>query len=126
MLVWTRWGLAIPFIGYMGALFGNYSALAVGQQIDSAAPWLMAAGWVLGGVTSALLLLMFDEWRETRGGAPSTRVLIDEATGERFDAPSAGDTFFWLHTRRWMWLSLMIGLVGAAVTIYQQIPLQEM
>lgn len=126
MLVWTRWGIAIPCLGYLGALFGNYSALAVGQQIGSAAPWLMATGWILAAIAAALMLHIFDEWRETRGGAPAQRVLIDEATGERFEVPSVGDTFFWLHTRRWVWISFVVGLVGAAVTLHQKIPLQEM
>lgn len=44
MLVWTRWGLAILFLGYLGFLIGNELALIVGQQLQSNALWLMAAG----------------------------------------------------------------------------------
>jgi hypothetical protein len=126
MLVWTGWGIAIPFICSLGVFIGNYLALAIGAQLGTNAPWLMATGYGVGAISAAFLLHLFDEWRETRGGSPRTRVLVQESTGERFDVPVPGDTFFWIHTRRWIIIALVAGVVGAAITIYQQIPLHEL
>jgi hypothetical protein len=125
MLVWTRWGIAIPFIGYLGFVIGNEIALAAGQQLQSNAPWLMASGQTGGAIAASLLILMFRDWRSTRGGEKNQRALIDERSGERIESVDPGDTFFWLHSRRWIWIMLLIGLGCVAVTLYQQTPLQR-
>lgn len=125
MLVWTHWGMAIPFLGYLGALIGNYGALFVGQQLRSDAPWLMAVGSVAGAMAASLLIMMFREWRATRGGEPQKRALIAASTGERFDVQNPGDTLFWIHSRHWIWLALVFGAGAAAVTLFEQTPLHE-
>jgi hypothetical protein len=125
MLVWTRWGIAIPFLGYLGAIAGNYSALAVGQQLQTVAPWLMATGHVAGALAASLLVMVFCDWRSTRGGEKQRRAMIDEKSGQRIEFDDPGDTFFWLHSRRWIWVMLVIGAIAVVITIFQQIPLQE-
>lgn len=125
MLVWTRWGIAIPFLGYLGFLAGNEMAIAIGQQLQSDAPWLMASGQTAGAVAASLLVMIFQDWRSTRGGEKHRRALVEERSGERVEFDDPGDTFFWLHSRRWIWIMLLIGLGCVAATIYQQIPLQR-
>lgn len=125
MLVWTRWGISIPFIGYFGSLVGNETALLVGQQLQTNAPWLMATGITAGALAASLFLMMFREWRSTRGGEKSRRALIEERSGERVEFDDPGDTFFWLHASRWVWLALVIGAIAVRVVFYQQTPLQR-
>lgn len=125
MLIWTHWGIAIPFLGYLGAIAGNYSALAIGLRLNTVAPWLMAVGQVIGAMAASLLLFMFCDWRSTRGGEKRRRALVEEKTGQRVEFDDPGDTFFWIHGRHWIWLALVIGAAAAAVTIWRQIPLHE-
>jgi hypothetical protein len=125
MLVWTRWGIAIPFLGYLGFLAGVELAIAIGQQLQTNASRLMASGQTVGALLASLLVMIFEDWRSTRGGEKRSRTLIDEATGERIAADDPGDTFFWLHSRRWIWLMLVVGLVCVTVTLSQRMPLQR-
>ncbi|MBL8536186.1 MAG: hypothetical protein JNM59_02145 [Hyphomonadaceae bacterium] len=125
MLVWTRWGISIPFLGFLGAIIGNYGALAVGQQLQTDASWLMAAGNAAGALAASLLIMMLREWRSTRGGEKQRRALIDEKTGQRVEFDDPGDTFFWLHSSVWVWLALAIGAVSVVVAIFTKTPLHE-
>lgn len=126
MLVWTRWGIAIPFLGYLGFVAGNEIALVVGQQLQSAAPWLMASGQTAGALAASVLVMIFRDWRSTRGGEKQNRALIDERSGERIKFEDPGDTFIWLHSRRWIWLMLLVGLACVITTLFRQIPLQRL
>jgi|GEM_PF-6735989 len=125
MLVWTRWGIAIPFLGYLGFLIGNELAIVVGQQLQSDAPWLMASGQTAGAIAASLLVVIFQDWRSTRGGEKQRRALVEERSGDRIEFDDPGDTFFWLHSHRWVWMMLLIGLGCVVATLYQQIPLQR-
>lgn len=116
MLIWSGWGIIVVVFVALG-LLATFGAADVLQQ------WLPygpagSLGFLIGGVAAALSIHLVASWRE-RGQA---RALIDEATGERIEVhPSAGSLFF-IPTRFWSWIVLIL-FVAIAVLQFDAVPL---
>jgi len=107
MLIWSGWGIGVVLIDFIGLIVGVSAAGAFERWLAYGPA--QSAGIAVGGVLAAIGVYFYAKWRE--GG--EARVFIDEASGQRFEVrPNAGSLFF-IPTRYWTWVTLVLTVMFA-------------
>ena len=115
MLVWSGWGIIVVVFIAAGLMATFGAADALEQWLPYGPAGSLAA--LIGGLLSASGIHLFARWREQGEG----RSLIDEATGQRIEVrPSAGSLFF-IPTRFWTWIVLLLS-IGIAILQFNATP----
>lgn len=114
MLIWSGWGVAVPFFMAIGLLITFAAA-------DMLEVWLGygpggALGFALGGVATALGIQLIVLWRESRRRAA-------EPAGEAGTARRGAGSFFFVPTHFWRWIVLIL-FFAVAVLQYGATPVQ--
>lgn len=117
MIIWSGWGILVVAFGFIGLLVGVAGAQALENALNLAEPLASTVPLAAGLLLTAGQTHLFTRWRE-RG---ETRVLIDEATGQRYEVrPNAGSLFF-IPMRYWTWIALALAGIVAVVAIYDRL-----
>ena len=117
MLVWSGWGIVVALLIAVGLLvtFGAMDALQQWLPYGPAG----SAGAIVGGFVAALCIHLFVRWREQGGEA---RAFIDEATGERIEVRRSAGSLFFIPSRFWVWISVIL-FTALAVLQFNATPL---
>lgn len=109
MVIWSGWGILVAVFAAVGLLIAISATEALQQWLPYGPAGSVA--FVIGGLASAAAIHFFARWRERGEG----RTLVDEATGERVQVrPSAG-SFFFIPTRYWPWIVVVVFAVLAVM-----------
>lgn len=100
--MWSGWGLAVLGLGFAAFVGGVFVGEALMSSFALAYGPAFSAGYLSCGLAATVLMDLLAKWRDSK----PTRVLVDEATGERFEfGANAGDLFF-IPIRYWSWIAL--------------------
>ena len=116
MLVWSGWGILVAVFAAVGLLV----TFVADELLRLWLPYGPAGSvaFLLGGMVAALCIHLLARWRD-RGGQ---RTLVDEATGERIEVRRSAGSLFFIPTRFWTWIVLVL-FVAVAVLQFNAVPL---
>jgi hypothetical protein len=109
MLIWSGWGIIVVGFLAVGLMvtFGTTDALRQWLPYGPAG----SVGLLVGGVLAAAGIYLFARWRENG----QSRTLIDEATGERLEVRASAGSLFFIPTRFWTWIVLVLAVLIAVL-----------
>jgi len=113
MLIWQGWGIMVIVIAVVAILLGDTISQTLMDTAGLAYGPSHTVGVATGGILSAIGIMLFANWRESK---PS-RVLVDQATGQKVEVGSGAGTLFFIPSRVWAWIILAFALI-IAFTVY--------
>lgn len=109
MIIWSGWGILVAVFIAAG-LFTTFAATDALQLYLPYGP-AGSAAFIIGGLVAAAGILLLTRWRESG----EARVLVDEPTGQRVEVRRSAGSLFFIPTRYWAWIVMLLATVLAVM-----------
>ncbi len=108
-IIWRGWGFLVIPLTIVGALPGIAVAMGL-KAIDAPASWTLVIAALVATCGGAAAI-----WYTAKAlSSGPVRRLVDQNTGEQFVIRRDAGSLFFIPTRYWAYMVLVVGLLGTA------------